>query len=108
MILLKQHLDYDVKDGLIDRNGRYIIMLDIVINDIAFVPHIQTKPVFHRYHINEMIQLFKSNGDKYYGIVGGDMNIPMDLCLELIVMGVTQNPIIMLWTRLIIYLNLRI
>ena len=36
MILLKQHLDYDVKDCLIDKNGRFI-MLDIVINDTAFV-----------------------------------------------------------------------
>ena len=88
MILLKQDLDYDVKDCLIDKNGRFI-MLDIVINDTAFVivnayaptSNSPTDQAHFFTDINEMIQKFNSNGDKYV-IVGGDMNILMDLCLD--------------------------
>ena len=87
MVMIKEKVDYEVKECIIDINERFII-LDVLINNQAFVlanvyapsSNAPAEQVHFFRNINNIIQ--RVNKDCNNIIVGGDMNILINVELD--------------------------
>jgi exonuclease III len=87
-ILINPNVDYDVKECVVDSQGRYIL-LDVVINNVAFVlvnvyaptSNSPNEQVQFYLDVKNNIQSVNRDADKYV-LAGGDMNILMNVAMD--------------------------
>ena len=87
-VLVNKNVDYEVNECICDNNGRYII-IDAVINNTAFVLvnayaptcNMPNEQVNFFLELCNKIQNVNQDGNKFI-IVGGDMNILMNVLLD--------------------------